>query len=257
MALGRRLHELCRLRFGLAVSVVLALLAGVWSVADVSVRLTPRQLTTSAAKTSALVEGRRSIVLDARTATGDFPAITGRALLIANVMASVEARRNIAKFAGVPEAAIAITSPVTPVAPRPLDRPGQAGSTSDIFKSPNEYRLSLHSNPTVPMIDVYATAPSPGAATRLANAAVAGMQSWLLKRANSEHVPLAQRVHLRQLGRAEGAEVDGGVDIHLALLAFLVVLATSCTAVVFLGRLRSGWKVRPAPGVPVAAGHES
>lgn len=250
MALGRKLHELWRLRLGLTISVTLALLAGLWSVDSISLSsgLKSRHLTTSTASASALVEGRYSAVLDIQAATGNFPALTGRALLVANVMASEAARSFIARYARVPADAIRIASPVTPLAPRPLSRPGSRASTSDIFRSPDEYRLSVHSNPTVPEIDVYATAPSRGAAARLADGAIQGTAAYLRTLGAQEGVPAGQQVRLRQLGRADAAEIDGGASLRLAVLAFGVVLGLCCATTLFVARLRLGWRLAsPAP----------
>lgn len=257
MELGRKLHELWRLRVGLAISVTLALFAALWSVDTVSLSplaLKSRHLETSTASATALVEGPDSAVLDLRAATGNFPALTGRALLVANVMSSAAARSSIARTAGVPADAILISSPVTPLAPRPLVRPGHRASTSDIFRSPDEYRISLQSNPTVPAIDVYATAPSREAAARLADGAIRGTSAYLRTLAARELVPPSQQVRLRQLGRAEAATLDSGASLSLAVLAFLVVLALSCATTLFLSRLRRGWQLAGthADGLPEA-----
>ena len=51
-----------------------------------------------------------------------------------------------------------------------------APHTTDILKRPNEYRLSIQANPTVPVLDIYAEAPDDAAAKKLASGAVSGLQ---------------------------------------------------------------------------------
>jgi hypothetical protein len=250
--LGRKLNELWHLRLGLGIAVALASLAALWSVADVSLfppGLKSRHLEISSASTSVLVDTPRSTVLNVGVNTGDFVAITNRALLIANVMASVPVREYIARRAGVPSSVIKVSSPVTPDWPRPLDRPGQRRRTADIVTSPDEFRLSLQSNPTVPEIDVYAQAPSRTAAARLANGAIRGTQDYLRALAAREDIPSSEQVRLQQLGIATGGTINAGANVKFALLSFLVVFATSAAAALFLARVRRGWKLQTLAAV--------
>lgn len=248
MQLGRKLREIWRLRAGFAASVALGLLAALWSVEKISVlppRLESRSLDISAASTRALVDAPRSTVLDLGATTTDIRSFTNRALLISNVMASAPVREYIARRAGVRAEQLQIASPVTPDWPRPLDRPGERKSTGDILKEPDEYRLSLQSNPTVPVIDVYAEAPSDEAAARLANGAVSGTRDYLRVLGAAQGIRSDQQVRLQQLGAAKGGPVNAGADFKIALLSFVIVFALSCAAALFLSRTRRGWRTEP------------
>ena len=244
MQLGKHLYELWRLRLGVALALVLALFAALWSVKKVSVfppSVQSRSLEMAAAQTRVLVDSPKSAVLDLAMSTSDIQSITNRSLLIANVMASAPVREYIARRAHVPADVLQVASPVTPAFPRPLATNGNKPKTKDILRSPGEYRLSLTSNPTVPIVDVYAEAPTAAAAQQLANGAVDGMRDSLRDLGDSQQIPVNQRVDLEQLGRAKGGLIDRGVNVEVAALSFLLVFAASSLAVLFVSRVRRGW----------------
>ena len=246
MQLGRHLRELCGHRVGCALSILLACFAALWSVSDVSLlppRLEPRSLEMAGASTRVLVDTPKSFVIDLDVPTDNIKSITNRALLVSNVMGSAPVRGYIARRAGVDPGVLQIASPITREWPRPLAEPGKQKRTSDILASPEEYRLSLQSNPTVPIINVYAQAPTPRAAGMLANGAVTGMQDYLRDLGRRQAVPEIKQVHLEQLGLATGAAINQGVGVRVALLTFFLVLAVSSAGVLFASRVRRGFAV--------------
>jgi hypothetical protein len=248
MQLGRHLHELSRHRLGLLVSVLLASLAALWSVGKVSVDppgIKPRVLQMGAASTRALVDSPKSAVLDLQVPTGNLQAMTNRGVLVGNMIASAPVRAYIARRAHVRPELLQVSSPVTPDFPRPLASSGKR-STSDIVDSPNAYRLSVQSNPTVPIVDIYAEAPTAAAARALANGAVEGMQDYLGDLAVTQAIPERQRVHLVQLGGATGGVINPGVSVKLGLLSFFIVFGASSLAVMAVSRVRRGWGLAAA-----------
>jgi hypothetical protein len=245
MQLGRHLRELWRLKLGVVLAALLALVVAIWSVA--SIQLFPpgvksRSLEMAAAQTRALVDTPKTMVLDLDVDTTNFDSITHRALLVGNVMATAPVRQFIARRAGVPAQVLQISSPVTPAWPRQLASSGER-STSDLLKRPDEYRISIQVDPTVPVIDVYATAPSKAAAEHLANGAVDGMRDYLNYLGTKQGVTAGEQVHLEQLGRATGGLVNQGVSAKVAVLTFLIVFAIATVAVLFLSRVRKGWRL--------------
>ena len=225
MQLGRHLRELWQLRAGLIASFVLASIAALWSVGTISLfppGITPRHLEMAAASTQALVDTPKSAILDLGVTTYDFQSYTNRSLLIGNIMASPTVRQYIARRSGVPAPLLQVASPVTPDFPRQLAT-NVTPHTKDILKSPDEYRLSIQSNPTVPIVDVYAQAPTAAAAQALANGAVDGMKDYLHDLASSQSIPPAKQVQLEQLGRAKGAVLNRGVSVEVGLLSFMLV----------------------------------
>jgi hypothetical protein len=245
MGLGRHLRELWDNRLGFVACVLLAAFAALWSVAKVSLSppgVEPRVVEIASASTRAVVDSPTSAVLDLNIATTNLQGMTNRGVLVGNRIASEPVRGYVARRANVRPELLQVASPVTPEFPRPLATSGKR-TTSDILKSPNEYRLSIQANPTVPILDIYAEAPTVEAATALANGAVDGMSDYLRDLAVEQRIPAARRVHIEQLGRAEGGLINDGVSVKLALLSFLLVFAMAAGSVLALARVRRGWRV--------------
>jgi hypothetical protein len=246
MQLGKHLRELWRFKIGLGLSIAIAMFAAVWSVGTVSVfppRFTPRALEMASATTRVLVDTPSSSVADLSVQTGDFASITSRALLVSNVMTSQPVREYIARRAHVRPESLEIASPVTREWPRQLAQSGSSKSSSDLLDSPDQYRLSLRSNPTVPVIDVYARAPTAKSAEDLANGAVTGLRDYLTDLGAHEGVAPQRQVQLRQLGTADSAVINDGVSINVAVLVFVLAFGASAAAVLFVARMRRGWQL--------------
>lgn len=244
MTLGRHLRELWDLRRGLLLSILLGLLAAGWSIGKISVfppGLKGRTLEIAAADTTVLVDAPKSSVLNMSVNTVNIEGMTNRALLVGNVMASTPVRSYILRRAHLPRGvALQIASPVTPDFPRELSTTGKK-KTTDLLKSPNEYRLDIQANPTVPVLNLDAEAPTPQLAAQIANGAVAGMQDYLHAVGAREDVPLANQVTLQQLGAAKGGIINPGVRVKLGALAFFLVFAASAATTLWLKRVREGW----------------
>ena len=74
MRLGMHLRELSRLRLAVAVSALVALIAALWSVVNVSLlppKVTPRSLEMATAYTQIVVDTPKSAILDLRQGTSD------------------------------------------------------------------------------------------------------------------------------------------------------------------------------------------
>jgi hypothetical protein len=248
MQLGMHLRELARMRVALALSFLLAVFVALSVAYKVSVlppSVGPRSLEMGTASTRVMVDTSKSLVLDIRYGTGDFDSLTERAVLLGNLMASAPVREYIARRAHVPAEVIRATTPLTPDFPRPLAAEGEQKHMSDLLRSTDQYRLNIQANPTVPIIDVYAQAPSAKAAEQLANGAVDGLRDYLAvtarlqsNRPNGDDQPL-----LSQLGRAHGAVINNGVRLQVLLLTFGFVFALCCAVALFVGRVRRGWKL--------------
>jgi hypothetical protein len=251
MTFGRHLRELWELRKGLVASVCLALLAAGWTVGKVRMfppGLTLRSLQIAAASTSVLVDAPQSAVDNIDVNAVNIQAMSNRALLVGNVMGSLPVRSYILRRAGLPASAVLqIEVPLTPDFPRELSTTGSK-SVSDLIKSPEEYRLDIQANPTVPILDISTEAPTPAQAARIANGAVAGMQDYLRDLGRREHIPADQQVTLHQLGSARGGVVNRGVSAQAAVLAFAIVFCLSAAATLWLARVREGFSQRAVRG---------
>jgi hypothetical protein len=241
MELGRHLRELFRLRLSVVVCFALAALAAVNIVYHVP-SLEPRQVDMASSTTELLVDTPLSTVLDLRQGSSELEKMTSRAVLIGNVMASPPVLAYIGRRAGVPPSRIRAQPPLTPDFPRALSGLGEDPHTSDLLKSTDQYRLNIQSNPTVPILQIYAQAPSAKAAATLANASVDGLRDYLDDTAKAQGTPKEELVRLEQLGRAEGVVINGGIRYQLVVLTFMVVFAFSSATAILIARVRRGWR---------------
>jgi hypothetical protein len=262
MALGRRLRELWSHKIGLALTVLAAVAAAIFILFKVSVAppaLESRSLGLSAATTQVVVDTPRSLLTNLKQSTYSLEGQTNRALLLGDVMASIPVREHIAERAGIEVGQLAVAGPVTPEEPRAIADPGDQPKTTDILKSPEEYRISVSANPLVPILDIEAEAPSPEAAAKLADSAAGGLRDYVEDISVAGGTPKDHQVDIRQLGRATGSSIDGGIKLEVALLAFVIVFLLGASLTIFIGRLRRGWDAGPEPpraGSAAAVGSE-
>jgi hypothetical protein len=198
----------------------------------------------SAASTHVLVDNPSdSVVLDLGVGSAQLDQMSQRALVLANVMASLPVRAYIAHRAHVPAQVIQVSPPLTANYPLPIaGDPQNQRKTTDLVRSNNQYRISIKANPTVPIIDVYTEASSVRTAKALANGAVEGLRDYLADVARAQGVPASHRPRLEQLGRAEGDGVTGAVNVEVAILVFAFVFALSSAASLGLARVVRGWR---------------
>jgi len=243
--LGKHLRELSRYRIPALVCILLGILAAVWASYQIQLfppGISPRSIEIASASTEVLVDTPFSAAVDLRQGRGNFEAMTSRATLLGNVIASPPVLEHIARRAHVPVEAIRAQPPLTPDFPRPIARAGKEPGAKDIFRLPEEYRINVQVDPSVPVLRVISQAPTASKATTLANASVEGLQDFLDTVAAREATPPGDRVRLVRLGHSRGVVINGGVRLQASILAFLIVLGLSAAATIFLGRVLRGWR---------------
>jgi hypothetical protein len=249
MGLGIRMRKLWQLRKGVLVCVAVALLAALWSVERISLvppGLSPRALEMATASTQVVVDTPESgLLLDLRE-DQYLESLTDRAVVLGNVMTIGRVRASIARRVGIPTEALQVSPPLTPKQPRGLAEVGNDRHVSDVLKLNDQYRLNVQANPTVPVLYIYAQTPTAASAEALANAAVDAMRGYLADLARSTDTRETERVHLVQVGRARGEVINAGIDWQAAVLAFLLTFAASCATLIFVARVRDGWRTAAA-----------
>ena len=238
-----RTRKVSRLKLG--VSLAIALVAAVWSIDKISLfppALTTRALDMATATTHVVVDTPDSIMVDLRQNTYSLQDMTSRAVVLGNVVTSSWMEAKIAEQANVPLQLLRIQAPLTPTQPTtPADAQTQR-QVSDILKSNDQYRIVINANPTVPMLDVYAQAPTSASAAALANATVDQLKAYQQQLASSEATPAKDRISLEQLGRATGAVVNPGVKYQVAMLIFVLIFLGSWASLTYLARVRTRWR---------------
>ena len=190
-----------------------------------------------------MVDTPRSTLVDIRQDTYSLDALTNRAVLLGNVMASLPVRQEIARRAKVPFEALQVVPPLTPKQPRVLAEAGNERHTSDILKLNDQYRLVIQGNPTVPFLQVFAQAPTAASAAALANASYDALEAHLAQLVASAKTPAPEQIKVMQLGRAQGSVINQGIQWRVALLAFCLTFAVLCATVIFFRRVREGWRL--------------
>jgi hypothetical protein len=246
MDFGMHLRELSRFRIAALACLLLAMYAAIsisYKIGLLPPGLSPRSLAMAAATTELLVDTPTSLVLDLNEDTSDIDSLTNRSVLLGNVMASPPVVLYIARRAGIPPNDIKATTPRTPNQPRPFETERNKKRSSDILASTNQYRIDIESDPTVPVLKIYAQAPTAKAAGELANASVDGLRDYLRQVAKAQRVDVSQQVRVVQLGRADGKVINGGIRWQLMAMTFIIVFGLSAAAAIFMGRVRQGFRM--------------
>ena len=142
----------------------------------------------------------------------------------------------------MPVERLRIQAPLTTSQPAPPVDSENARHTTDILKSTDQYRVNIKVNPTVPMIDIYAQTPTAESAAALANAAADEMKAYMAEVTAPQDIPLKDQVRAIQLGRADGDVINHGVKWQTAFIVFMLTLGICCATVIFLARVRAGWR---------------
>jgi len=240
MKLGSRLYGISRRRRALAVSLTVAVLACVLTLSRPSLSppgLHARGLQVAAASTEVLVATPNLAV----GGPGDYLALVNRGILVGNVMVSGPVLAAVAHALGIPERSIQATAPLTANVPRTLIEPGSGGNATDLIASPDQYKLEIQADPSVPILHVYAQAPTAGAAERMAKAAVDGVAGYLTQTQTAGKIPENQRVRIQQLGPVTGGVANSGAPMEIALLVFLAVLGICLWLSAVVDQIRRGW----------------
>jgi hypothetical protein len=200
-------------------------------------------MTMATARTQVVVDTPGSTMLDLKTGTDNFVSLRDRAILLGNVIASSPVRDDIGRRLGIPGGLIEIAAPRTPERPRSIVGSVAEKKTTDILRSNEQYRLSIQASPTVPWLDIYAESPDAKTSAGLANATVDSLQDYLDDLARQGGTPSRDQVRLRQLGRADGAVINGGVSLRAGFLVFMLTFGVGCACAVLLHRIRRDWHV--------------
>ena len=237
-----------------AISLVVALLAAVASVTKVSVfppSLKSRDLQRGAATTRILVDLPKQE--RAHVSAPQFEAMTNRTSLIANLLSSPPVLHRIADGLGVSTTEVSAATEITEGVPLALVEPNEEKRANEILVSHDGYRLDIQANPTLPIIDVYAQAPTAAEAAELADTVAPAGNSYSEVLADSDNFPTDNRVQLKQLGAAQGAAISPTAPLEIFALTFIVVFGVAFGLLAGAAAVRRGWVRGGSPPRLVAA----
>lgn len=218
--------------------VLLAVAAGFMTMFHVSPSgVSKRSYVYGSAQTQILIDSPRSSLLDLNQETG--PLAT-RAAVYAAFMRSNAITDAISKQMGLPPGQVIAQGPFTTAGgTQNIPRPAEARA-SEVRGEGDSYRLVFDYQQDLPIVTVYAQAPTGELAIKLADATVSAVRDYVGNQENAGNVPAAAKTEIRELGPATGGDVQSGEKPLLALMAMLAVFILGCVAVVaFTGLRRS------------------
>jgi hypothetical protein len=229
--LARTLIRLWNLRLWVAIGLLVAVAGGLGAMKAFHKEVY------AAASTQLLVGSRDAAISDSPTQTG---ALTGDAALsqvYAQLLTSDRVLTWVGRAARIPQNLIEAIGPLqVDGAPQAIRLPTPAPGEPKPAGTP-KFVLNLTQNPALPVIDVYAEAPTTKQAIALANAAGTGLSAFLAHQAASGAVAAGNRVTITQLGPATGGIVDPGAGKAIGIIAFAVIFCVWCGLLLWLTRL--------------------
>jgi hypothetical protein len=264
MELARTLKTLWIRRRLVALGAVIAAIAALLSVYTVSLfppSAHSRTNVFATASTQLLVDAPDSAFADL---ANDLTPLETRASVFARFLASPVALTLVAREAKVPLTSIEAQGPYDMNLPVIQQEPTAGQRSSQIIGEGALYRLRFENNPVLPIVSVFAQAPTKAEAINLAEAAPRALRVYIDKIQTEQNTPDDRRVVIRKLGNATGGVVNAGANIQIGLLVFIVVLGAWCMLLIPAQTLARGWREanvyggdEPRNGGPGGAGREN
>lgn len=235
------------LRLSLAAKLLIAALIGVLAAASTSYKIGldgihARHQAIAAAGLHILVADPSLRYASPRATEGDIVVLAKRAQLYSEMLASQEVLDRTAQRLGIPAGQLGATSRLTSGVPNAMTEPGLEHHAGELIAYRAPYRLEIQPDPTLPVINLYAFAPTPAGAVALADASVASLRDELDVWRDGHVVPTKRSLVLRVLGEPRGAVINGKAKIMLWLLAFLVAFSVALTVLLAAPAVARGWR---------------
>lgn len=242
MELARALKALWKRRRLVALGAVIASIAATLSAFTVGIfppTLTPRTNTFATASTQILVDTPNSAFANLEE---EVEPLNTRAAVFSRFLASPLAITLIAREAGLPANSIEGQGPYEQNLPVFEQEPTADKRSSQIIGERALYRLRFENNPDLPIVTVFAQAPTADGAHKLADAAPEALSSYINNIQEAQKTPAKRRVIVHQLGDATGGVVNGGANAQIAMLVFFVVLVLWCLLLIPAHTIARGWR---------------
>jgi hypothetical protein len=238
----------------LAIGAVVALLAAVASVSNVSLfppKLGKGTLEYYSGRTQILVDSSDSSIADLGR---DFSPMVARANVYSRFLTTPTALRFIGREAGVQPSEIYAEGPYQLGQARYVQEPTAERAGSQLLGREARYRLRFDSDPELPIVVAYSEAPSAAVATALAEGAATGLAKYVENLQATQAIPEKRRVTIRQLGSTTGEPVTAGASGKVAAFVFMVVFGLWCLGMLGARRLGDAWRESAVPRPPAPKG---
>jgi hypothetical protein len=242
MEFARTLKILWGRRRLVVLGAVIALIAAILSVFRIGLMppsLASRTNVFATASTQILVDTPDSAFADL---ANEIEPLNTRATVFARFLASPAAIELVAREAHLPFDAIEAQGPYELNLPEVQQAPTAEKRSSQIIGEGALYRLRFENNTQLPIITVYAQAPTEATAVKLAAAVPVALKSYVDGIQARQHTPDNRKVVIRTLGAATGGVVNQGASLQIAMLVFLTVLAGWCLLLIPAHTIARGWR---------------
>jgi hypothetical protein len=242
MELAPTLKTLWQRRRLVALGAAIAVLAALLSVHKVGLfppSLESRTNVFATASTQLLVDAPDSAFADL---ANDLTPLETRASVFARFLATPAAVGLIGREAKLPADSIEAQGPYDINLPVIQQEPTAGQRSSQIIGEGALYRLRFENNPVLPIVAVFAQAPTLDEAMALANAAPRALRIYVEQIQARQGTPEDRQVVIRKLGSATGGVVNEGANIQIAALVFLVVFGGWCMLLVPAQTIARGWR---------------
>lgn len=242
MELARTLNTLWHRRRLVALGAVIAAIAALLSVYQVSLvppALKSRTNVFSTASTQILVDTPDSAFVDV---ANDITPLDTRASVFARFLASPTALELIARESKLPIEAIEAQGPYEQNLPEFQQVPTAEKRSSQIIGEGALYRLRFENNPELPIVTVFAQAPTTEEAIVLASAAPVALRKYVERIQAQQDTPSNRQIQIRKLGHAIGGVVNEGASIQIATLVFVAALIGWCMLLIPAHTIARGWR---------------
>jgi len=180
----------------------------------------------------------------------DVNPLTTRANIYSRFMTSPDVLDMIGHEAGIPPAWITAKGPFNLHQPRAIQEPTGERRADQVVGEVGRYRLRFETEETVPIVTIFAQAPTLREAFALANGAARGLRDWLRDFQELHDVTGPGRVEIRPLGNARGGVVNGGLGLKIGVLTFLGAFILWCLLVLFAARVAETFREGALGGNP-------
>lgn len=242
MELAKTFKILWKRRRLVVLGAVVAAIAAFLSIYTVSLfppSATSRTNIFATASTQILIDTPDSAFADI---SNELTPLETRASVFARFLASPVAVTMIAEEANVPVDSIEAQGPYDLNLPVIQQEPTAEERSSQIIGEGDLYRLRFDNNPVLPIVAVFAQAPTKEEALNLANAVPRALNRYITEIQAKQHTPPSKRVVIRKLGEATGGVVNKGANVQIAALVFFVVFGFALLLIVPGQTIARGWR---------------
>jgi hypothetical protein len=225
-------------RIAVVAVLLVAFLAGVSTVYRIGTGgLTKRSHQFGAAQSQILIDSPRSSLVDL---TQETPPLATRAAVYTQFMRSNAVKEAISKASGIPADLIVAQGPYTTAGgSQNLPRPSEARA-NEVRSEGRGYRLVFDYQQDLPIVSIYAQAPTAKSAIKLAAGTVAGVRAYIAQLEKEQNIPAHAQTQIRELGSAEGGTVNSGADPIMAVLAFVGIAIAGLGGILALTAIARG-----------------